>query len=355
MFAILRPVRGSTVFRWRLADDDDGQPALFAEEELVHRHIGIGAYRGLEFLHVRAKQVITTVPETSRVPFRHTINAYRGCSHACTYCFARPTHEYLGLGMGEDFERTLVVKINAVERVRAEVRAPRWSGDFIAMGTNTDPYQRAEGKYHLTRGIIDTLAEVGNPFSILTKSTLILRDLDRLTAAARRAEVRCNFSIGTLDPDVWKTTEPGTPHPRQRVEAVRRLNDAGIPTGVLIAPIIPGLSDGPDQLEEVTAACLAAGAVSVSPLPLHLRPGVKEHFLSELRGTRPELADDLARRYRGAYLPRAQQDEIVGPVTRTVARLRPVTPPPRRWHPACGPGDTRSAPVSRPEQLTFGS
>ncbi|HEY7948696.1 MAG TPA: radical SAM protein [Acidimicrobiales bacterium] len=361
MFAILAVVRGSTEFRWRLADDDGGQAALFAEEELVQRHVGIGAYRGLEFLHVRAQRIITTVPEQSRVPFRHTINAYRGCSHACTYCFARPTHEYLGLGIGEDFERTLVVKINAVERVRAEVRNPRWSGELIAMGTNTDPYQRAEGKYHLTRGIIDVLAEAGNPFSILTKSTLILRDLDRLVVAAGRAEVRCNFSIGTLDPAVWKATEPGTPHPRQRVDAVRRLNEAGIPTGVLVAPIIPGLSDSAEQLEEVTAACLDAGAVSVSPLVLHLRPGVKEHFLADLRTKHPELADELTRRYRGAYLPQDDQADIVDPVNRTVVRLRPQSPPTRQWHPALGPSDARvaSAPQApatpAPEQLRFGS
>jgi DNA repair photolyase len=354
-------VRGSTEFRWRLADDDEGQPALFAEEELVHRHVGIGAYAGLEFLHVRAKTIITTVPERSRMPFRHTINAYRGCSHACTYCFARPTHEYLGLGIGEDFERTLVVKVNAVERVRAELRSKRWTGEFIAMGTNTDPYQRAEGKYHLTRGIIDALAEVGNPFSILTKSTLILRDLDRLVAAAARTEVRCNFSIGTLDPDVWKATEPGTPHPRQRVAAVRRLTDAGIPTGVLVAPIIPGLSDRPEQLEEVTAACLDAGAVSVSPLVLHLRPGVKEHFLADLRRKEPALADDLSRRYRGAYLPKADQEEIVAGVTRTVARLRPPGSTPRRWHPPATVVAEVQAPASPvapepppPEQLRFG-
>ncbi|HXQ59515.1 MAG TPA: radical SAM protein [Acidimicrobiales bacterium] len=348
-------MRGSTEFRWRLADDDGGQAALFAEEELVQRHVGIGAYRGLEFLHVRAQRIITTVPEQSRVPFRHTINAYRGCSHACTYCFARPTHEYLGLGMGEDFERTLVVKINAVERVRAEVRNPGWSGELIAMGTNTDPYQRAEGKYHLTRGIIDVLAEAGNPFSILTKSTLILRDLDRLMAAAGRADVRCNFSIGTLDPEVWKATEPGTPHPRQRVEAVRRLNEAGIPTGVLIAPIIPGLSDATGQLEEVTAACLEAGAVSVSPLVLHLRPGVKEHFLADLRTKDPELADALTRRYRGAYLPQADQAEIAGPVTRTVVRLRPQSPPSRQWHPAAGHGDGRENRESRRGPVVSGS
>jgi DNA repair photolyase len=347
-------VRGSTEFRWRLADDDGGQPALFAEEEIVHRHVGIGAYRGLEFLHVRAKQIITTVPPQSRVPFRHTINAYRGCSHACTYCFARPTHEYLGLGIGEDFERTLVVKINAVERVRAELRAPRWNGDVIAMGTNTDPYQRAEGKYHLTRGIIDALAEVGNPFSILTKSTLILRDLDRLVAAATRADVRCNFSIGTLDPEVWKATEPGTPHPRQRIDAVRKLNDAGIRTGVLIAPIIPGLSDSVAQLEEVTAACLDAGAVSVTPLVLHLRPGVKEHFLSDLRTKRPDLAHQLARRYRGAYLPAPQQQEITGPVTETLSRLASPAPPTSRWHERPATTDDHEATGPAPEQLSFG-
>jgi DNA repair photolyase len=345
-------VRGSTEFRWRLAEDDGGQSMLFAEEELVHRHVGIGAYQGLEFLHVRAQRIISTVPAQSRMPFRHTINAYRGCSHACTYCFARPTHEYLGLGIGEDFERTLVVKINAPERVRAELRSPRWERDVIAMGTNTDPYQRAEGKYHLTRGIIDALTEVGNPFSILTKSTLILRDLDRLVAAAARTDVRVNLSIGTLDPEVWKATEPGTPHPRQRVEAVRKLNDAGIPTGVLVAPIIPGWSDRPEQLEEVTSACLEAGAVSVSAVPLHLRSGVKEHFLGDLRTKRPDLAADLERRYRGAYLSRREQADVVAPVHRTVARLRPDAPPSRQWHPSLGP-KTPEAPQT--EQLRFGA
>jgi len=342
----------TTGFRWRLAEDDGGQPALFADEETVERHVGMGAYRGLQFLHVRARRIISTVPARSRMPFRHTINAYRGCSHACTYCFARPTHEYLGLGMGEDFERTLVVKVNAVERLRAELGASRWEGATIAMGTNTDPYQRAEGKYHLTRGIIGVLGEAANPFSILTKSTLILRDLSLLTAAAARAEVRCNLSIGTLDPEVWAATEPGTPHPRQRVEAVRRLNDAGVPTGVLVAPIIPGWSDSLAQLEEVTEACLAAGAVSVSPVALHLRPGVKEHFLADLRMKNPRLAEQLARRYRGAYLSRAEQDAVAAPVGRTVARRRPVSPPGERWHP---PSTSRPAGATPTQQLQFGA
>jgi len=309
---------GRVELRWKLSDDDRGQPMLFSEEDLVERHVGIGEYRGLEFLHVNAKKIINEVPASSRMPFRFTINVYRGCSHACQYCFARPTHEYLGLGIGEDFERKLVVKVNAVERARAEVSSPRWHGDTIAMGTNTDPYQHAEGKYHLTRGVIEVLAEARNPFSILTKSTLVLRDLDLLVHAASRTDVRCNLSIGTLNEEVWKATEPKTPHPRRRVEAVRRLNEAGIPTGVLVAPIIPGWSDGPEELVELTEACLDAGAVSVSPVALHLRPGTKEHFLEFLETAKPDLGRDLRRRYSRSYLPAAERQRVVAPVLRAL-------------------------------------
>ena len=174
--------------RWRLADDDGGQGALFEQE--IERHIGRGEFRGMEFLHVHSRRVINEVPKASRMPFRWTINAYRGCSHACTYCFARPTHEYLGMNTGDDFDRKIVVKINAVERVRAELAPARWAGDHIAMGTNTDPYQRCEGKYRLTQGIVGELSAAANPFSILTKSTLILRDLDLLREAARNG-LRC--------------------------------------------------------------------------------------------------------------------------------------------------------------------
>ena len=306
-----------TGLRWKLADDNP-QSALFAEEELVDRHVGIGEYRGLEFLHVNAQRVINEVPAASRMPFRYTINAYRGCSHACAYCFARPTHEYLGLNIGSDFDSKIVVKVNAVERVRAELRSPKWTGEHIAMGTNTDPYQRCEGKYHLTQGIIRALAEAQNPFSILTKSTLILRDLDLLAAAARRTEVRCNLSIGTLDEKVWKLTEPGTPHPKRRVEAVRKLNEAGVPCGVLVAPLLPGMSDGPDQVDAVVKACVNAGAVSVSPIALHLRKGVKDHFMEWLRTARPDLVPEYERRYRRDYLPPAEQDAI-GEIVRTSA------------------------------------
>jgi len=323
--------------RWRLAGDDGGQGSLFSDEELVERHVGGGEYRGLEFLHVNARRVINQVPAASRMPFRYTINAYRGCSHGCAYCFARPTHEYLGLGIGEDFDTKLVVKINAVERVRAELAATRWAGEHIAMGTNTDPYQRCEAKFHLTRGIVGVLGEAANPFSVLTKSTLILRDLDLLQAAAARTEVRANFSIGTLDERVWKATEPGTPHPRRRVEAVARLNQAGIPCGVLVAPVLPCISDSPEQLEAVVKACVEAGAVSISALPLHLRPGVKEHFMMWLRTNRPELVEEYERRYRRAYLPSEEQKVLSATVRRLVDKHRGRFRPSSATRPVGGP------------------
>jgi DNA repair photolyase len=226
-------------------------------------------------------------------------------------CFARPTHEWLGLDTGADFERRIVVKVNAAERVRAELASPRWGGEPVAMGTNTDPYQRAEGKYRLTRGIVEALSAAANPFSILTKSTLILGDLERLAEAARRTTVRADLSIGTLDEEVWRISEPGTPHPRQRVAAVARLNGAGIPSGVLVAPVLPGMSDHPDQLEEVVNACVEAGAAFVSVVALHLRPGVAEHYMAWLDSVRPDLVAEYERRYRGkSYLPKRDQQEL---------------------------------------------
>jgi DNA repair photolyase len=312
--------------RWQLVDDGRPQGTLF--DEIVERHIGRGEYRGLEFLHVNARRIINEVPAASRVPFRYTINAYRGCSHACAYCFARPTHEFLGLNAGEDFERRIVVKINAVERLRAELVPARWGGEHIAMGTNTDPYQRCEAKYHLTRGIVGELANARNPFSILTKSTLILRDLDLLAEAAKVTEVRANFSIGTLDEDVWRLTEPGTPHPLRRVEAVARLNEAGVPCGVLVAPVLPGLSDGDDQLEAVVKACVEAGAVSVSAILLHLRPGVREHYLGWLAEARPDLVPMHEQQYVRSYAPKATQEALGRRVSALVARFGglPVSP-----------------------------
>jgi DNA repair photolyase len=298
-----------TGLRWDQADEPRPQQTLF-DEPVFERQPGRGEYRGIEFLHVRAQRIINEV-KGAPFGFRHTINAYRGCTHACTYCFARPTHTYLDLDADRDFERRIVVKVNAVSQLRSELDPRRWGGELIAMGTNTDPYQRAEGKYRLTRGIVDVLTEFANPFSVLTKSTLVLRDLPLLAEAARRTSVRVNLSIGTLDEDIWRATEPGTPHPRRRVRAVEQLNAAGVPCGVLIAPVLPGLSDGPEQLDELVGACVAAGARSISTVLLHLRPGVKDVFFARLAETHPHLVPDYRRRYRDrAYAPKADQQTL---------------------------------------------
>ena len=289
----------ATALRWRLADDDGGQPTLFPLDDVPGRR----ELPAVEYLHVRARRLISSLPPSAstRLPFRHTVNVYRGCAHACTYCFARPTHEYLGLDGGRDFEQRIVVKINAVERLRADLREPSWAGETIALGTNTDPYQPCEGRYRLTQGIAETLTEAGNPFSILTKSTMIVRDRDVLAEAAGRGLFRAAFSVGTLDEDVWRMSEPGTPPPTRRLDALARLTDAGIRCSVLVAPIIPGLSDDPEQLEQVVRAAFEAGAESVTPIVLHLRPGVRELFMPWLEGVRP----DLVERYQRLYHRRA--------------------------------------------------
>ena len=454
----MSPRTEAKTVRWKQADD--GEPALFAVDELFATGRSTGRMSDLEFLHVTAKRILNHVPGSSRVPFEWTINVYRGCSHACSYClsgetpvlladgktrpladiragdvvsgtvpqgpyrrcvpsvvlhhwqtikpayritlhdgtelitsgehrfltsrgwqrvtdaagaalppdnklvglacpgaapqsvlkpesrltvkaveplgtnatmydittgtgdfiangvvshncFARPTHEYLGLNIGEDFDRKIIVKINAVDKLRAELADPHWRGDPVAMGTNTDPYQRAEAKYRLTRGVLQVLAERSNPFSILTKSPLVTRDLDVLSDAARRANVSVNFSIATLDERVWRASEPGTPHPRRRIDAMARLAAAGIRTGALMAPILPGLSDSAAQLREVVAAIDGAGGRLLGIGPLHLRPGVREHFLRWLADFDPGLHADYCRRYTHSdYAPRRYLDEL---------------------------------------------
>ncbi|HET6171086.1 MAG TPA: radical SAM protein [Gaiellales bacterium] len=333
--------------RWSLAGTEP-QGSLLDEEVDPTREL-----REVEYLHVRARSIISEVPRASRMPFRYTINPYRGCSHACTYCFARPTHEYLGLNGLEDFERRIVVKINAVQRLAAELGRPSWGGEHIAMGTNTDPYQQAEGRYRLTRGILEQLSLARNPFSVLTKSTMILRDLDVLTAAAERTDVRANLSIGTLDEEVWRMAEPGTPPPLRRVEAVARLNDAGVPCGVLIAPILPGISDGDEQLEAVVRACVGARAVSISSIGLHLRPGVRELFMPWLERVRPDLVERYTELYgsRSGYLARAEQERISQRVQTLVQQFGGCARSPRQSRLAAVAEPRRQAPEPPHEQL----
>lgn len=305
-------------FRWITTDAPDRRPALF--DAVVERKVGRGAYRGLEFLHVESRSVINRVPKPGVLPFEYTINAYRGCSHACTYCFARPSHDYLGLDIGADFDSKIVVKINAPEVVRHETEPARWAGHPIAMGTNTDPYQPAEGKYKLTRGIVEVLAERRNPFSILTKSPLALRDLDLLTEAARVTAVSVNFSVGTLDTDVWSRSEPGTAHPRKRLDAVRRLNGRGVPSGVMMAPILPGLSDRPDQLEAVVKGAAEAGARFITGSYLHLRGPLKEHYFAWIEAEYPHLARFYRHQFgRRSYAPPDMRKRLGGRMQRLVA------------------------------------
>ena len=311
--------------RWSVEHHADGpQPALF-DSDVVERRPGEGQFRGMEFLHVRASTIINSIATTSRLPFRHTINAYRGCSHACTYCFARSSHAWLDLDIDEGFERQVVVKVNAVERLRAELAPRRWAGEPIAMGTNTDPYQRCEAVYRLTAGLVEVLTAARNPFSILTKSSLVVRDIELLREAARRTDVTVDLSIGTLDAEVWQATEPGTPHPRRRIEVVARLRDAGIRCGVLVAPVLPGLSDGADQLDAVVAASVAAGASTISGGQLvYLQPGTREVFLAHLGRTHPYLVARYHAWYPGVHASRSARQRVSRLLDDAIRRHRGV-------------------------------
>src|ERR1700728_612153 len=274
------------------------------ERNAVVRTFDTPGFRGMTFYEVQAKSIVSKVPASSKVPFTHTINPYRGCQHACVYCFARNTHTYLDLDAGQDFNSRVIVKVNAPELLRAKLSSRGWAGEHIAMGTNVDCYQRAEGRYELMRGIIAALRDARNPFSILTKGTLILRDLDLLLESAEVTDVGLNVSAGFVDKDLWRAIEPGTPAPQRRLDACAALNDAGLRCGVLMGPIVPYLSDSPSQLE--AAVRQAAGATHVSPIVLHLRPGAREWFLGWLREAHPSLVPRYTELYgRGAY---ARQD-----------------------------------------------
>ena len=226
-------------------------------------------------------------------------------------CFARPTHKYLDFDAGRDFEREIVVKVNVPEVLRAELRRPSWKGEHIAMGTNTDPYQWVEGRYKLMTGIWEALRDFRNPCSVLTKSPLVLRDLPLLKQIAEVTEVSANLSIPTIDEKAWRATEPHTPNPRARLEAVAELNRNGIPTGILVAPVMPGINDDPKQIEEIIQTAIDAGATSIGGIGLHLRGEVRGVFMEWLRSYRPDLVEHYEELYaRGAYLPQSERDRI---------------------------------------------
>jgi DNA repair photolyase len=309
-----------------LSEEEQRRLPGYRDEAVVRRFDAPEALQ-TRFYEVRARSVLNRVPGRSRMPFRWTVNPYRGCSHACVYCFARPSHTYLGFDAGRDFEREIVVKVNAPEVLRAELARPSWGGEHVALGTNTDPYQWVEGRYRLMVGIWEALRDAaggaGNSCSVLTKSPLLLRDLPLMLQIAQRAHFSACLSIPTLDEKAWRATEPHTPNPRARLEAVAALNHAGIPTGVLIAPLMPGINDAPHQIEPLLQRATEAGATSIGGLALHLRGEVRDVFMGWLSDQRPDLVERYERLYsRGAYAPREERERLSG----LIRRGRPRSP-----------------------------
>ncbi|MFZ4246819.1 Rv2578c family radical SAM protein [Streptomyces griseoincarnatus] len=332
--------------RWEnLSPDSEhsrADTALFGADAVTTRTFDTPEFRGITFHEIRARSIVNRVPGASRMPFEWTVNPYRGCSHACVYCFARKTHSYLDLDTGLGFDSQIVVKVNAPELLRHRLASRSWHGEHIAMGTNVDCYQRAEGRYRLMPGIIEALRDHANPFSILTKGTLILRDLPLLRQAADVTDVGVSVSVGFTDEELWRTVEPGTPAPERRLDVVRAFTDAGIGCGVLMAPVIPFLGDRPEQLRATVRAIAASGATSVTPLVLHLRPGAREWFMSWLAEHHPRLVARYQRLYaEGAYAPRWYQRRITRQV-HDLAREYGIGPAPA--------GTPRRLPAPAPEE-----
>jgi len=273
--------------------------------------------------------------------FEWSLNPYMGCVHRCAFCYVRGHERRADRPHDDRYGTSIRVKTNIAEVLRAELARPTWKREYVLIGAATDPYQPAEGRYRLTRGCIAALAEARTPFGIITRGTLIVRDLDLLVAASRRAAVSVSFSIPTLDERVWRATEPTTPHPRQRLRALRRLVDAGVKAGVAMMPILPGLSDRPEQLAEVVRAAREAGATNLFGALVNLRDGTREHFLSVIGREWPELLPRYLDLFgRRSYLPEA----LTAPVAQQIKELR-------RKHGIADRRRIRYAPPEEPAQM----
>lgn len=311
--------------RWagqRLNVEDGALPGL-ARIGFV-RTVRTPQFDGITFHEVLCKSALNKVPESStHLPFRYTVNGYRGCSHACRYCFARPTHEYLDLDSGTDFDSQIVVKTNVVEVLRRELRRPSWQRDTVALGTNTDPYQRAEGRYALMPGIISALADSGTPLSILTKGTLLRRDLPLLARASAQVPVSVAVSLAVADTALHREVEPGAPTPQARLELISAIRDAGLDCHVMVAPVLPYLTDSVAHLDVLLRRLSEAGATGVTAFGLHLRGATRPWFMAWLAGSHPELVGPYRQLYRrGAYLPADYREMLRARVAPLIAKYR---------------------------------
>jgi DNA repair photolyase len=290
--------------------DPAALPGLDRLHNLV-RSVRTPEFAGITFHEVLAKSALNHVPKAAGLPFNWTVNPYRGCSHGCVYCFARNTHTYLDLDAGDDFDRQIIVKINIGDVLARELRRPSWSHEPVALGTNTDPYQRAEGRYRLMPGVIAALTGSGTPFSILTKGTTARRDLPLLTVASKAVPVSMGVSIALIDESIHAALEPGTPTPRARLDLVRAIVQAGLPCQVLVAPILPMITDSDEQIDAILGLIADAGATGATVFALHLRPGAREWFMQYLGRHHPELIDAYAELYQnGSYVTRSYATDL---------------------------------------------
>jgi DNA repair photolyase len=310
--------------RWeaqRVGADDGALPGL-ARIGFV-RTVRTPQFDGITFHEVLCKSALNKIPAAAQLPFRYTVNGYRGCSHACRYCFARPTHEYLDLDAGADFDAQIVVKTNVAEVLRRELRRPSWRRETVALGTNTDPYQRAEGRYALMPGIIAALVDSATPFSILTKGTLLRRDLPLLAAARLRVPVSVAVSLAVADPELQRALEPGVPSPQARLALVSAIREAGLDCHVMVAPVLPYLTDSVAHLDLLLGQIAAAGASGVTVFGLHLRGATRPWFMGWLSREHPELVGKYRELYRGgAYLPADYRAQLHDRATPLVAKHR---------------------------------
>jgi DNA repair photolyase len=275
--------------------------------------------------------------------FKWSLNPYMGCVHRCTFCYVRHFEHRSDRPSDDRYGTSIRVKTNVAEVLRKELARKSWEHEHVAIGAATDPYQPAEGRYRLTRACLEALRDASNPFSIITRGPMIVRDLDVLVEASQRASVSVTFSIPTVDEEVWKRTEPSTAHPRQRLKAIKTLVDAGVKAGVGMAPILPGISDRPEQLREVVRAAREAGATGVWANLLFLRPGTREHFLQHLAEDWPEQLPYYEELYAGkAYLGA----ETTKPVRALVAELA-------KEHGVKDRRKVRLRPRPEPEQLSL--